>query len=183
MRRPSPSGHGRKGLAPVDDLQYDLERSAVRVVLQEAGGRILLFHAFLASRSSAGWWELPGGGIDPGETYLEAAVRELREETGLQVSPERFGPPRWRRSATWFGRGIRRLQHEVIVHATIPSDQPEISHAGQTPNELEEYAGSRWWQVAEVLASAERFYPGRLPQLLPAFLAGEDIDEPFERWN
>jgi hypothetical protein len=28
-----------------------------------------------------------------------------------------------------------------------------------------------------------RFYPGRLPELLPKFLAGEHIDEPFERWS
>ena len=56
---------------------YDLERSAVRVVLRDAGGRILLFRAVLASRSDAVWWELPGGGLDPGETYLEAAIREI----------------------------------------------------------------------------------------------------------
>jgi hypothetical protein len=37
--------------------------------------------------------------------------------------------------------------------------------------------------VADVLSSSERFYPGRLPQLLPAFLAGADLSEPFERWN
>jgi len=167
----------------VNDLRFDLERSAVRVVLQDAGGRVLLFRAVLESRSPVGWWELPGGGIDAGETYLEAAVRELREETGLQVSPGRFGPPRWRRSATWYGRGLRRLQHEVIVRADVPGHRPEISHAGQTANELEEYVGSRWWEVADIAASTERFYPGRLPVLLPAFLAGEDIDEPFERWN
>jgi hypothetical protein len=28
-----------------------------------------------------------------------------------------------------------------------------------------------------------RFYPGRLPELLPVFLAGQTIDEPFEFWN
>ena len=35
----------------------------------------------------------------------------------------------------------------------------------------------------DILGSSERFYPGRLPELLPAFLAGEAIDEPFEFWN
>ncbi|MBO0831581.1 MAG: DUF3866 family protein, partial [Actinobacteria bacterium] len=68
-------------------LRYDLERSCVRVVLRDRGGRILLFRATLASRAAEHWWELPGGGIEPGESYAEAAVRELGEETGLQITP------------------------------------------------------------------------------------------------
>ena len=39
------------------------------------------------------------------------------------------------------------------------------------------------WQVGDILASTERFYPGRLAEFLTAFLAGQVIDEPFERWN
>ena len=49
--------------------------------------------------------------------------------------------------------------------------------------EDEDYFGFRWWPVAEVARSTERFYPGRLPTLLEAFLAGEQIDEPFEHWS
>jgi 8-oxo-dGTP pyrophosphatase MutT (NUDIX family) len=173
---------GRHAATP-PDLSYDLERSCVRVVLQDRGGRILLFRARLASRSSQDWWELPGGGIEPGESYQQTAVREIAEETGLAISPDQVGPPRWRRTSTWTGRGIRRLQHEVVVQVRLDADRPAISDGGRTPDEREEYIDARWWEVADVLASSERFYPGLLPELLPAFLAGAELTEPFERWN
>lgn len=37
-----------------------------------------------------GMWQNPGGKIDPGELPVEAAVREIKEETGLNLSPDRF---------------------------------------------------------------------------------------------
>jgi hypothetical protein len=49
--------------------------------------------------------------------------------------------------------------------------------------EKEDYFDFRWWPVAEIVASTQRFYPGRLPALLPRLLAGDDIDEPFELWS
>ena len=35
-------------------------------------------------------WSLPKGKLDPGETYLEAAIREVEEETGIRARPLRF---------------------------------------------------------------------------------------------
>jgi 8-oxo-dGTP pyrophosphatase MutT (NUDIX family) len=166
-----------------DGLRFDLERDAVRVVLTDEGGRVLLFHAVTSDVGPAGWWELPGGGIDDGESYRDAAVREVREETGLLLDPAALGPPSWRRDSTWRSRGLRRLQHEVVVGGRVPGHRPAINADGRTAYELEIYVDVRWWEVGEILGSAERFYPGRLPELLPAFLAGQAIDEPFEFWN
>src|SRR5438067_7769104 len=48
-------------------------------------GRILLAH-----RRDIDWWNLPGGGMEVGETVDEAVVREVREETGLEVQVEQL---------------------------------------------------------------------------------------------
>ncbi|HET8658057.1 MAG TPA: NUDIX domain-containing protein [Micromonosporaceae bacterium] len=168
---------------PDDDLPL-VERRVVRLVVLDAAGRLLLFHTRYPGRPEVGtWWELPGGGIDPGETYREAAVRELREETGIAVRPDQVGPPTWRRSASFRYRDERRLQHEVVVVVRLTGPGPAVDEAGRLDYELEDYIGFRWWPAAEVAGSPERFYPGRLPALLTPFLAGEPIEEPFELWS
>src|SRR5436853_2588161 len=48
-------------------------------------GRVLLAH-----RSDIDWWNLPGGGMEVGETVEEALQREVREETGLEVAVDRL---------------------------------------------------------------------------------------------
>lgn len=62
--------------------------SGVMVAAVNPEGRVL----FVAQRRGpfAGWWLLPGGGIEFGESAVDAAVREFREETGLEVSGLRF---------------------------------------------------------------------------------------------
>jgi len=50
------------------------------VACLDAGGRLLLVR-----RRDNGQWDLPGGRVEPGERVEEAAGRELKEETGLEV--------------------------------------------------------------------------------------------------
>ncbi len=165
-------------------LTVDVERTSVRVVVRDASGQVLLFRTVDSSTPALGtWWELPGGGMEPGESVPATAARELAEETGFALAPDRFSVPSWTRAATYLRRGRRVLQHELVVAVRLAGDGPEPVRDNRTPEELEDYTGHRWWALAEVVASRERFFPGRLPELLPAFLAGERIVEPFEWWN
>ncbi len=162
-----------------DDLPV-IERDVVRVVVLDAEDRILLFHARDITAPELGtWWELPGGGTEPGETYVDTAIRELYEETGIAVVPDQLSAPNWRRTATFRYRGGRRLQHELVLTARLPGTAT-IDISGQLDYELEDYPESRWWPVADLRASAERFYPGRLAEVIDAHLTGEPIHDELE---
>lgn len=57
---------------------------AAAAVVHDEAGRVLLV------KTTRGLWSLPAGAVDPGEDPRSAVVREVREETGLEVAPARL---------------------------------------------------------------------------------------------
>ena len=66
--------------------------------------------AAIRPQGKPGVWALPKGKIDPGETAAEAAVREVREETGVEGRlGEKLGDVRYTYTATWEGAKGERI--------------------------------------------------------------------------
>lgn len=70
--------------APGDAARTTLVR-VVAAALYDAHGRVLIAER-PPGKHMAGRWEFPGGKIEPGESELQALIRELREELGIEVA-------------------------------------------------------------------------------------------------
>lgn len=122
------------------------------------------------------WWITPGGGIDPGEDETSAVVRELHEETGLQIEPEQVIGPLARRRV-WHGYSdVVVDQHDTFYAVRTTAFEPVP--AALTAEELVTVHGLRWWTPEELSTTAETVWPVDLVACL-AWLTGE-AGEPVE---
>ena len=64
----------------------EVKNEAAAVVVVNKMGQVLILKRASHSAAYPNHWNFPGGSLDEGETPSEAAIRELREETGLMVS-------------------------------------------------------------------------------------------------
>lgn len=144
-----------------------LERSTSRVILADRDDRVLLFLTYGKSHDVPPRWITPGGGVDPGEDFQSAGVRELREETGLVV--ESVGAPfhvvDFAVDTTWHPY---ELGHWAWF--AVRTDRFEPSDSGWMPDEHDDIVESRWWAVDDLESSGEAYEPVDLPTLIRAGL-------------
>ncbi len=153
------------------------ERRAARVLLL-ADGAVLLIRGVDPARPELGtWWHTPGGGIDAGESATDAAVREIREETGHVIDTDEIGPVVATRVAEFTFEDVAYRQSESFFAVRLPRFEP--SSVGWDVIEQRSLLEYRWWTPDELDATDDAFFPAELASLVRAAL-DDSIAEPLE---
>lgn len=152
------------------------KRPTVRVVLLDPANRILLMKGRLPSaKDGPGAWFTVGGGVEPGETYVEAAAREIREETGIVDFT--LG------SVVWLRQGVMRLPEPTLLveqYILARCEAAEPVRDGWNALEKELIDDIRWWTQAELAMTTDAVFPPGLAERVAGLIAGDLPDEPVE---
>jgi 8-oxo-dGTP pyrophosphatase MutT (NUDIX family) len=144
-------------------------RLAARVILLDPADRVLLMR-YDDGPPNGVHWCTPGGGVEAGESYPQAALRELAEETGwtdIALLSEVH-----QRSLTmeWAGQLVRQDERLYLAR----TDQLARLITGvDAMHKSDGIAAWRWWSVAELHATQEQIWPVELAGLIEAALDRE----------
>jgi 8-oxo-dGTP pyrophosphatase MutT (NUDIX family) len=148
-------------------------RTAARVLLVDADQCVLLMHERRDIGSERSHWITPGGGVEDGESLVQAAVRELYEETGLRLELDPAAVPLMSDRVSFQMAGSRFDQTNHYFFARCPSGLA-VSPAAHTEIETLVVLGHRWWSLPELAASAVEREPVGIVDILYAQLAREE---------
>jgi len=140
-------------------------RPAARVLLLDATGRVLMFRGGDPARpDEPAFWFTVGGGLNPGETPVQAAIRETYEETGLPRTADDLVGPVWHEVVEFGFDGTTYRQSQDFFVSRVPSWDVDTSAFDDI--EVRSIDRHRWWSVEELETTDEVCYPVGLAGLL-----------------
>lgn len=150
-------------------------RVAARVLLLDGAGRVLLFEGRDLSdpTDTVRYWFTPGGAVEDGESLIQAARRELAEETGHTGLDIRG--PFDRREVDFVDHGRPCHQVEHVFAARV--DDTRLDTGAWTDLERRATTAWRWWSVDELDGAGVVYFPQNLAELV-ALARAELLDAP-----
>jgi 8-oxo-dGTP pyrophosphatase MutT (NUDIX family) len=147
-----------------------IRRNTARVLPVDREGRVLLLHGWDPLRPDDPFWFTIGGAAEPGESLPVAAARELREEVGIAVDPDRLGEP-IEAAAITFSFGGVRFEQDQTFFAVAVDGAAVVSFAAQDAVELATIDKHGWLRPEDLEDGAERPADPEIPRLMRAAVA------------
>ena len=147
-----------------------LRRSSARVLPVDRAGRVLLQLAHGLLPHGDRRWITIGGGLEPGETLAQAAVREMREEAGIAVDPAALGRPLGTTMVSYTAFGVLPVT-DYLTYFAIALDETELSFTRQSLLERLTIEAHEWLSADELERRPERLADPELPRLIRAATA------------
>lgn len=126
-----------------------VHRTSARVLPVSPLGEVLLMHARDPAYPDDWHWVSIGGAVEEGESVEEGALRELREETGIVVSPLALSPPVHVGTHDFSWAGTDYTSHSTFFAIAVDRDV-EVSLAGLEPLEVGNVTEAAWWFPEEL---------------------------------
>jgi 8-oxo-dGTP diphosphatase len=144
-----------------------IDRRAVRVVALNSEGQIALVYA-----SKDSYYKLPGGGVELDEDHMEAAAREVQEETGAVVTMRKDDG--CIATTEEFRNDLHQISYVYVADVVDASGNPEL-----TTEEMVDGLAHEWVPAGEALKKMSRVQPrselGRFIKERDVYLLGEVI--------
>lgn len=161
---------GAEWVLEADGLRH---RNAARVLLLDDDGRVLLMRGHDVDEPTRTWWFTIGGGIDGAEDARAAAVREVREETGIVLDVDALVGPVFTRSAVFDFYAEHCRQDETFFVARV-SSASGLNLDGWTDVERDVVDEVRWWTPDDLDEVVIEVFPVGLASMARRLAAGWD---------